>query len=125
MANLDKEKPRWIAGYNMPGYLPDNEPAEFGTFDEAKRYIIGLMKQFEDDDLDRISELQRERQAWISPTGETNWDNTYPVLAAELKTLEDKATEYCHGAEQVNLCSSEFSVHWGDYVFWVTEGEGG
>lgn len=111
--------PVWIAGYNMPGYMPDNEPAEFETFDEAKRYIIGMMKEFEEQDYDRIGELRRERREWPGD----DWEDKNPVLAAELETLDDKATEYCHGAEQVNLCSSAFSHRLGDYVFWVTEGE--
>ena len=107
--------PVWIAGYNMPGYMPDNEPAAFETFDEAKRYIIGLMKRFEDEDLNRISELRS-----IRDQGCEDWT---PTLAAEFETLEDKACEYCHGAEEVNLQSGEFSGRFGNYVFWVTEGE--
>jgi hypothetical protein len=39
---------RWVAGYNMPGYMPDSDPAEFETADEAKRYIIGTIKLEED-----------------------------------------------------------------------------
>ena len=34
----------FIAGTNMPGYMPDNLPEEFETQDEAKRYIIGCLK---------------------------------------------------------------------------------
>jgi hypothetical protein len=30
----------YIAGWNMPGYLCGNDPAEFKTFEEAKNYII-------------------------------------------------------------------------------------
>lgn len=38
----------YVAGTNMPGFMPDNEPAEFATFDEAKRYIIGIIKNDEE-----------------------------------------------------------------------------
>jgi len=31
---------RYVAGTNMPGYLPDSEPVEFETFAEAKAYIV-------------------------------------------------------------------------------------
>lgn len=38
----------FIAGCNMPGYMPDSEPVEFETFDDAKRYIIGMVKNEEE-----------------------------------------------------------------------------
>lgn len=38
----------WVAGTNQPGYMPDSDPAEFETFDEAKRFIIGEMKYDEE-----------------------------------------------------------------------------
>lgn len=50
----------FIAGWNQPGYLPESDPAEFDTFDEAKRYIIDEMLQLADeveseDDAEEIS----------------------------------------------------------------------
>ncbi|MBC8738504.1 hypothetical protein F6X40_17155 [Paraburkholderia sp. UCT31] len=30
----------YVAGYNMPGYMPDSEPAEFETFDSARDNIV-------------------------------------------------------------------------------------
>lgn len=38
----------WIAGTNMPGYMPDSEPCEFETQDAAKRWIISCLKHDED-----------------------------------------------------------------------------
>lgn len=40
---------RYIAGWNMPGYMPDGEPAEFDDVDDAKRYIIEAIKRAEDE----------------------------------------------------------------------------
>lgn len=40
---------KWFAGWNMPGYMPDCEPAEFDSQDAAKRYIIGELKRYEDE----------------------------------------------------------------------------
>ena len=40
--------PRWIAGTNIPGYMPDSEPQECETQDEAKRGVIGWLKAEED-----------------------------------------------------------------------------
>lgn len=39
----------YIAGTNIPGFMPDNKPFECETFDEAKRYIISVIKAEEDD----------------------------------------------------------------------------
>lgn len=36
--------PRFIAGYNMPGYMPDSEPAVFGSISEARAYIADEME---------------------------------------------------------------------------------
>lgn len=33
----------YVAGSNMPGYMPDETPYEHETFDAAKRDIIGQM----------------------------------------------------------------------------------
>lgn len=42
----------WIAGFNMPGYLPESEPAGFATFEEAKAYIIGELDRHGDNAFD-------------------------------------------------------------------------
>lgn len=44
-----QDSPMWCAGWNMPGYMPDSEPAMFDTRDEAKRYIIAELKRAEED----------------------------------------------------------------------------
>lgn len=49
--------PKFIAGCNTPGYLPDSEPAEFETQDEAKRYIISCLK-FEEECVDTEEEAE-------------------------------------------------------------------
>lgn len=38
----------YVIGTNMPGYMPDNEPQECATFDEAKRVLIWWIKHEED-----------------------------------------------------------------------------
>jgi hypothetical protein len=42
------QKTVFIAGWNMPGYMPDSEPEQFDTQDAAKRYIIAELKMSED-----------------------------------------------------------------------------
>ncbi len=46
----EDESGRYVAGWNMPGYLPESEPETFSEFDDAKAYIIDTLKSFEDDE---------------------------------------------------------------------------
>jgi len=49
-ADDDEDEPaQWVAGFNMPGYMPESEPAGFATFDDAKSYVIAELKRAEDD----------------------------------------------------------------------------
>lgn len=38
-------KPRYLAGWNFPGYLPDAEPVEFEEPDDALEYVRDLMRE--------------------------------------------------------------------------------
>jgi hypothetical protein len=38
-------KPKFIAGWNMPGYLPDAEPMEFDDSDDALECVRDLMRE--------------------------------------------------------------------------------
>ena len=44
----------WVAGWNMPGYLPETEPESFDTWEDAHAYIVGELERAwdmgEDDD---------------------------------------------------------------------------
>lgn len=55
-----QQTPRFVAGWNMPGYMPDNVPEEFDNADDAKSYIIeeleNYLDQLEDDYLDQLEE---------------------------------------------------------------------
>ena len=37
--------PRYVAGWNMPGYMPDSEPASFDDIDDACTYIACAMRE--------------------------------------------------------------------------------
>lgn len=45
---LEGNRKPWRAGWNMPGYMPDSEPAGFETFEDAQAYIIDEIKRAED-----------------------------------------------------------------------------
>lgn len=32
--------PKWLAGWNMPGYLPETEPVEFDSREDALNYLF-------------------------------------------------------------------------------------
>ncbi len=50
---------QWIAGYNMAGYMPDNEPAVFEDFDDAKEYILNTLETYIDDEAEGDPESAR------------------------------------------------------------------
>lgn len=57
----------YVAGTNMAGYMPDNEPVECETFDEAKRYIIEVLKHEEE-----CQETEEESEALCHFAEEVN-----------------------------------------------------
>lgn len=42
-----QQTPRFVAGWNTPGYMPDSEPSEFDNAEDAKRSIIESVKHAE------------------------------------------------------------------------------
>lgn len=56
----DKKKyGHWIAGWNMPGYMPDNEPSAFDDCDDAREYLALSIE----DDADCIDVRQSPEDA--------------------------------------------------------------
>ena len=39
----------FVAGWNMPGYLPEMEPGEFDTADEARDFLVDEINRIGDD----------------------------------------------------------------------------
>lgn len=99
---LEAERRPYVAGWNMCGYMPDAEPADFETFDDAKQYIIDelLEREAAEDETKNNSETDADRDA-----------------------AENRATEYRHAAEFVNLESGAFSIQVNGFAFWVTDAE--
>lgn len=72
----------WMAGWNMPGYLPETDPVEFDTWEDARSYIAETLEHWEDDNdfLDAHTALHvatpgvgwaaqtRNTILWIEPT---------------------------------------------------------
>ena len=39
----------WVAGWNMPGYLPESEPVGFDSWEDAHAYIVESVERAWDD----------------------------------------------------------------------------
>jgi hypothetical protein len=73
---LTESRKPFYAGWNMPGYMPDNEPARFQTWEDAREYIVGEMESFAD---------QNDQQSGGNP-GETSDDvDARNACTAELR----------------------------------------
>lgn len=65
---------KYIAGWNMPGCLPEMEPAEFKTFEEAKQYVVDELEACldacdDESDPDLIDEWATEEASARLETG--------------------------------------------------------
>jgi hypothetical protein len=49
----------YVVGYNMPGYLPESEPHEYETFEEAREAMV--------------YELEIHRDGYVEAGIETGW----------------------------------------------------
>lgn len=95
----EQRTPRFVAGWNMPGYMPDSEPAEFDSADGAKRYIIDAIKRAEDEtDSEALAEslagfaedvnLESDEFSTRGPDGLVYWvteDGTMGLEACQVK----------------------------------------
>jgi len=83
--------PRFVAGYNMPGYLPDSEPAEFDDADVARSYIADELRRYaEYADTDEYAQQVQE-------------------LAESLENLNTTGA------------GAEFGRTVGEYYYWITQ----
>lgn len=84
-------KCRWSVGSNMPGYMPDSDPAHFTNYRDALRCFASEVER-------ALEELPDDEQ------------HRYKIERAALKRWQGKART--KAAEQTVLI--------GDYVYWVS-----
>lgn len=106
-----QQTPRYVAGWNMPGYMPDNEPAEFDDADDALEYIKDAAKyglEAEDDDgildadvdawqVDNNGEFGQtfgKFHYWITQDGVMGLDKVEAEELATLIAFRDEASQY-------------------------------
>lgn len=114
----DQLVPRFVVGFNMPGYMPDMEPMEFDDEDDALEALRGLLQErldeLEDDD-ERQDDCEALREAlgenptdegelaftvagyayWIENDGETGLDDDELEELAELEAFAKEGEDYC------------------------------
>jgi len=134
-------KPRFVAGWNLPGYMPDSEPATFDDIDDAIAYVVDQMLEEVDvvvfvghateacDLLEQVDCIQHGEPSafsttvhgmayWVAQDG-TMLDEEGPDAVEELAELEEQAGEYesfddVEEAINNNALSIEFRSGWGD-----------
>lgn len=114
----EQKTPRFVAGWNMPGYMPDGEPAEFDDADDALAYIKDAMLEAAEqeewpeeytasidtikaDSAGEFGATIGEYHYWISQDGEMGLDDDEKE---ELEKLEELLSDLCGygGDEQWN-----------------------
>lgn len=62
---------KYVAGYNMAGFLPESDPVEFDSFDDAKDYLASELDLHADymdtDDRDHADNIVDAVRDWIAP----------------------------------------------------------
>jgi hypothetical protein len=48
--NFTASGQKWVAGWNMPGYLPESGPTLFDDWTDARAHIVETIDRFWDDD---------------------------------------------------------------------------
>jgi hypothetical protein len=138
LEELEAMRRPFVAGWNMPGYMPDNEPAAFETFEDAQAYIREEMERHAEEAahgvareeaaeafraaLERLDESESEfgetideYHYWITDTQASNFEDPEDSKEYEaLKSLADEASD----------CSSDWTYgetlirhdYWRTYV---------
>lgn len=105
----------YTAGTNLAGYMPDQLPDSFATFDEAKRSLIETIKNLEEEE----AEVEREELAEELCT------------LAEAINLESKPFSVIHAGrcywvtEQSDYADERQELHFLEQTLGEMEGDGG
>lgn len=91
---------KYAAGWNMPGYLPEDDPETFDSFSDAVNYLIEIVDLLWNDDLEAVGELPDVRA----------------VIDARWKDLYDALKKAATDPNDIS-----FAGYTGDgwYAFWV------
>lgn len=96
------EPTRWVAGWNVPGYSPESDPAGFGSRYEAVAYLS--------DELERVLD-------GVAMSSETSEADDPRAFSYEEKVHELESDGWC-------LIPNTGGAHDLGVAYWVTEHEG-
>jgi hypothetical protein len=72
---LQEQRMPWSAGWNMPGYMPDNDPAVFADWSDAQTYILDELHRYLDETDDETE--QTDIRATIDRLANATEDNEF------------------------------------------------
>lgn len=101
---LEALRKPWVAGWNMPGYMPDSEPARFETFEDARDYIADEMARWADEPMTATDQWLVGRDA--------------EVAASEADALTEASKRWSAFEE------GEHGETVGKYHFWIATVDG-
>lgn len=95
---IETRKTVYTAGWNMRGYMPDSEPAQFDDIEDAREYIADMMEDYAD--------ILAERQEYKAET---------------LRDIRDgMVSDLREAAEQVRQGTGELGVTVAGWHYWIT-----
>ena len=126
--NEPPDEPKFVAGWNNPGYLPETDPCYFDTAVEACRYLVDTIDRLWDDDyattVDTIDRLWDDDYATTDDTIDRWWDDDYYTTDDDTE-LEDIDARWIGAHSQLPYLTPPFSIIANGISFWIeplTEG---
>jgi hypothetical protein len=90
---LQEQRMPWGAGWNMPGYMPDSEPAAFTDWTSAQAYILDELKRYLDevDEPDAVTDIMETIDRLASASEDSEFGETVGKYHFWLSHLGDNA----------------------------------
>lgn len=75
---LQEQRMPWSAGWNMPGYMPDNDPEAFADWTSAQSYILEELKRYLDeiDEPDAVTDVTETIDRLANATEDNEFGET-------------------------------------------------
>jgi hypothetical protein len=105
--DLESERKPWVAGYNMPGYMPDSEPATFSDYESACNYIAARIEE-------EIESLHESKDG-VGPDIANGVDDTIAKLDAAIAHINKMADD---------PKEPEYGETIGNYHYWIAKAIG-
>jgi hypothetical protein len=105
----DSKTMRYVAGWNMPGYLPDNAPDEFEDIGDAREYIASQIEDLanETEDESEIKMFDEYAEAVRKGEGELGLTvGNYHYFISEIGEKSDDDDELSELEESAGECTS-------------------